>query len=221
MLKTLSKFVLEILPPVAATVIGAYLVHQFIAMPRDAAQAARNGAPQVVTIAKDDLDRLIGASHAAVPPAAAPEAATAPHPAAGTSASVAAAAPATVPAAAKPAKRPVPPAKTVTAPPADPAPPRAAPTAVAALPSATAAPQPQAIDPAPAGPSPAAVAAPPVRLQQDPLRIDTHDRDRLSAIAGEPLDLSATAAPSLGQRGRTVIGRVWASVTGALSDGLR
>ena len=62
MLKRLSKFVLEVLPSVLATMIGAYLVHHFITGSRDVETRATD--PQVIALPKEDVDKLLNAAEA-------------------------------------------------------------------------------------------------------------------------------------------------------------
>src|SRR5215475_4324429 len=70
MLKRLSKFVLEVLPSVLATMIGAYLVHHFIAGSRDVETRATD--PQVIALPKEDVDKLLNAAEAVLHAPSAP-----------------------------------------------------------------------------------------------------------------------------------------------------
>lgn len=83
MLKRLSKFVLEVLPSVLATMIGAYLVHHFITGSRDVETRATE--PQVIALPKEDVDKLLNAAEAVLhapsgPTLADPKASETPNP---------------------------------------------------------------------------------------------------------------------------------------------
>jgi len=62
MLKLVSKFVLEILPGVLASVIGAYLVHHFITARSEPPPAGQ----QVIALPKEDVEKLLSAVQATI-----------------------------------------------------------------------------------------------------------------------------------------------------------